>query len=109
MMPHADQSFGQISDHLGNIMSGTGQIPSPEISSGALSLDDEAVKIIEEATAVVEENTRNKFPDLHLRVQNQGLKAQSTQPDSLLRNVTNRPLFFLVSLNPSKCMKNIFD
>src|SRR5687768_8436093 len=64
MMPHADQSFGQISDLLGNIMSGTGQIPSPEISSGALSLDDEAVKIIEEATAVVEENTRDKFPDL---------------------------------------------
>lgn len=64
MMPHADQSFGQISDLLGNIMSGTGQIPSPEISNGALSLDDEAVKIIEEATAVVEENTRDKFPDL---------------------------------------------
>ena len=64
MMPHADQSFGQISDLLGNIMSGTGQIPSPEISSGTLSLDDEAIKIIEEATAVVEENTRDKFPDL---------------------------------------------
>jgi division protein CdvB (Snf7/Vps24/ESCRT-III family) len=64
MMPHADQSFGQISDLLGNIMSGTGQIPSPEIANGTLSLDDEAVKIIEEATAVVEENTRDKFPDL---------------------------------------------
>lgn len=64
MMPHADQSFGQISDLLGNIMSGTGQIPSPEISSGTLSLDDEAIKIIEEATVVVEENTRDKFPDL---------------------------------------------
>lgn len=64
MMPHADQSFGQISDLLGNIMSGTGQIPSPEIASGTISLDDEAVKIIEEATAVVEENTRDKFPDL---------------------------------------------
>jgi division protein CdvB (Snf7/Vps24/ESCRT-III family) len=64
MMPHADQSFGQISDLLGNIMSGTGQIPSPEIANGALSLDDEAIKIIEEATAVVEESTRDKFPDL---------------------------------------------
>ena len=64
MMPHADQSFGQISDLLGNIMSGTGQIPSPEITSGTLSLDEEAVKIIEEANAVVEENTRDKFPDL---------------------------------------------
>lgn len=64
MMPNADQSFGQISDLLGNIMSGTGQIPSPEITSGTLSLDDEAIKIIEEATAVVEENTRDKFPDL---------------------------------------------
>ena len=71
MMPHADQSFGQISDLLGNIMSGTGQIPSPEISSGTLSLDDEAIKIIEEATAVVEENTRDKFPDL---------PTQSTEP-----------------------------
>lgn len=64
MMPHADQSFGQISDLLGNIMSGTGQIPSPEIANGTLSLDDEAVKIIEEATSVIEENTRDKFPDL---------------------------------------------
>jgi division protein CdvB (Snf7/Vps24/ESCRT-III family) len=64
MMPHADQSFGQISDLLGNIMSGTGHIPSPEITSGTLSLDDEAVKIIEEATAIVEDNTRDKFPDL---------------------------------------------
>jgi division protein CdvB (Snf7/Vps24/ESCRT-III family) len=64
MMPHADQSFGQISDLLGNIMSGTGQIPSPEIANGTLSLDDEAMKIIEEATSVIEENTRDKFPDL---------------------------------------------
>lgn len=64
MMPHADQSFGQISDLLGNIMSGTGQVPSPEIANNTQSLDDEAIKIIEEATAVVEESTRDKFPDL---------------------------------------------
>jgi division protein CdvB (Snf7/Vps24/ESCRT-III family) len=65
MMPEADQSFGQISDLLGNIMAGSSQIPSTEIAnSGITGIDDEAMKIIEEASTLIEENTKSKFPDL---------------------------------------------
>ena len=67
MMPEADQSLGQISDLLGNIMTGTGQaISSSTVAKdiGVTSLDEEAMKIIEDATATVEESTRSKFPDL---------------------------------------------
>jgi division protein CdvB (Snf7/Vps24/ESCRT-III family) len=68
MMPEADQSLGQISDLLGNILTGTGQaISSSAVAKdigGVTSLDEEAMKIIEEATATVEESTRSKFPDL---------------------------------------------
>ena len=65
MMPEADQSFGQISDLLGNIMTGSSQIPSTEIAnSGITGIDDEAMKIIEEASTLIEENTKSKFPDL---------------------------------------------
>jgi division protein CdvB (Snf7/Vps24/ESCRT-III family) len=68
MMPEADQSLEQISELLGNIMSGTGQaISSSTVEkelAGSSSLDEEAMKIIEEATSMVEENTRSKFPDL---------------------------------------------
>jgi division protein CdvB (Snf7/Vps24/ESCRT-III family) len=69
MMPQADQSLGQISDLLGNIMSGTtDQISSSSGTKinavGDIGLDDEAIKIIEEATATVAEDTRSKFPDL---------------------------------------------
>jgi division protein CdvB (Snf7/Vps24/ESCRT-III family) len=66
-MPEADQSLGQISDLLGNIMTGTGQaISSSTVAKdiGVTSLDEEAMKIIEDATATVEESTRSKFPDL---------------------------------------------
>jgi hypothetical protein len=69
MMPEADQSLGQISDLLGNILTGTGQAISSstiakDIGAGVTSLDEEAMKIIEDATATVEESTRGKFPDL---------------------------------------------
>jgi division protein CdvB (Snf7/Vps24/ESCRT-III family) len=69
MMPEADQSLEQISELLGNIMSGTtDQLSSSSqkgISDiGTMGLDDEAVKIMEEATANVAEDTRSKFPDL---------------------------------------------
>src|ERR1051325_9348080 len=65
MIPQADQSFGQISDLLGNIMSGSSQISSAEIvPGGELTFDDEAIKIIEEASAIVEESTRDKLPAL---------------------------------------------
>ena len=66
MLPEADQSFGQISELLGGIMSGSSQIPTVEIGSRDLSFDEEALKIIEEASAIVEEDTRDKFPDLPL-------------------------------------------
>ena len=63
MLPEADQSFGQISELLGGIMSGSSQIPTVEIGSRDLTFDEEALKIIEEASAIVEEDTRDKFPD----------------------------------------------
>jgi division protein CdvB (Snf7/Vps24/ESCRT-III family) len=63
MMPEADQSFGQISDLLGNIMTESGQIPNSEIASFN-SINEDTVQIMEEASAVVEMNVKNKFPDL---------------------------------------------
>jgi len=64
MMPEADQSLGQISDLLGNIMTDSGHIPSAEIAAGSTALNEDAMKIIEEASAIVEENMKEKFPDL---------------------------------------------
>jgi division protein CdvB (Snf7/Vps24/ESCRT-III family) len=66
MLPEADQSFGQISELLGGIMSGSSQIPTAEIGSRDLTFSEEAIKIMEEASAIVEEDTRDKFPDLPL-------------------------------------------
>src|SRR5438270_2189042 len=63
MMPQADQSFGQISELLGGIMSGSGQIPTAELG-GTPELNEESMKIIEEASALLEVNTKSKFPDL---------------------------------------------
>lgn len=64
MLPEADQSFGQISDLLGGIMSGSSQMATTEVGAKELTFDEEAIKIIEEASAIVEEDTRDKFPDL---------------------------------------------
>ncbi|HEY3526426.1 MAG TPA: Snf7 family protein [Nitrososphaeraceae archaeon] len=64
MLPEADQSFGQISDLLGGIMSGSSQMAMTEVGTKELTFDEEAIKIIEEASAIVEEDTRDKFPDL---------------------------------------------
>ena len=66
MLPEADQSFGQISDLLGGIMSGSSQMATDEIGTKELTFDEEAIKIIEEASAIVEEDTKDKFPDLPL-------------------------------------------
>jgi division protein CdvB (Snf7/Vps24/ESCRT-III family) len=66
MLPEADQSFGQISELLGGIMSGSSQISTTEIGPRDLTFSEEAVKIMEEASAIVEEDTRDKFPDLPL-------------------------------------------
>ena len=68
MMPQADQSFGQISDLLGNIMTGSNQTPAmtAAIDSSSIKLDEEAMDILQDATSLLEENTRDKFPDLPL-------------------------------------------
>lgn len=68
MMPQADQSFGQISDLLGNIMTGSSQTSTTTtaLDSSSLKLDEEAMDILQEATSLVEENTRDKLPDLPL-------------------------------------------
>ncbi|AIC14677.1 Snf7 family protein [Nitrososphaera viennensis] len=63
MMPEADQSFAQISDLLGNIMTDSGQIPSAEIG-GYTAVNDDTARIMEEASAIVEMNMKSKFPDL---------------------------------------------
>lgn len=68
MMPQADQSFGQISDLLGNIMTDSSQTSNitAAIDSSSIKLDEQAIDILQEATLLVEENTRDKFPDLQL-------------------------------------------
>jgi division protein CdvB (Snf7/Vps24/ESCRT-III family) len=70
MLPEADQSFGQISELLGGIMSGSSQMASTSealrAEASTISLDEEAVDILQEATTIVEESTRGKFPDLQV-------------------------------------------
>jgi division protein CdvB (Snf7/Vps24/ESCRT-III family) len=68
MMPQADQSFGEISDLLGNIMTGSSQTSTTTtaLDSSSIKLDEEAMDILQEATSLVEENTRDKLPDLPL-------------------------------------------
>ena len=68
MMPQADQSFGQISDLLGNIMTGSSQTPAAiaALDSSSIKLDEEDMDILQEATTLVEENTRDKLTDLPL-------------------------------------------
>jgi division protein CdvB (Snf7/Vps24/ESCRT-III family) len=66
MIPQADQSFGQISDLLGNIMTDSSQTPTAGLDSSSIKLDEEAIDILQEATSLVEENTRDKLPDLPL-------------------------------------------
>jgi division protein CdvB (Snf7/Vps24/ESCRT-III family) len=88
MLPEADQSFGQISELLGGIMSGSSQMASSSEMVGAgvssVSLDEEAVDIMQEASAIVEENTRGKFPDLQLSTDNAIKPGQSrTQASSI--------------------------
>ena len=63
MMPEADQSFGQISELLGNIMTDSGQIPNSEIANFN-TINEDTAQIMDEASAVVEMNMKNKFPDL---------------------------------------------
>lgn len=66
MIPQADQSFGQISNLLGNIMTDSSHTSNmtAQIDSSSIKLDEQAIDILQEATFLVEENTRDKFPDL---------------------------------------------
>jgi division protein CdvB (Snf7/Vps24/ESCRT-III family) len=88
MLPEADQSFGQISELLGGIMSGSSQMTSSsealKAEASTISLDEEAVDILQEATAIVEESTRGKFPDLQLPTDSE-MKSSSgkTQASSI--------------------------
>jgi division protein CdvB (Snf7/Vps24/ESCRT-III family) len=67
MMPQADQSFGQISELLGNIMTGTQtSTTTSALDSSSIKLAEDAMDILQEATSLVEENTRDKLPDLPL-------------------------------------------
>jgi division protein CdvB (Snf7/Vps24/ESCRT-III family) len=77
MMPEADQSFSQISDLLGNIMTDSGQIPSAEIGSFT-GANEDTMRIMEEASAVVEMNMKNKFPDLPSTSANAQKKLEAT-------------------------------
>lgn len=82
MMPQADQSFGQISDLLGNIMSESGHLTAtaaaaPEITN--TGLNEEAMKILEEASSMIEENTKSKFPDLPFSEENDRVKSSSSK------------------------------
>ncbi|MGZ5548287.1 MAG: hypothetical protein ACXWFZ_10090, partial [Nitrososphaeraceae archaeon] len=63
MMPEADQSFGQISDLLSNIMNDSSQIPNTEIS-GTGMISEDSMKILEDASMVIEQSMKDKFPDL---------------------------------------------
>src|SRR5690242_19596384 len=77
MMPEADQSFSQISDLLGSIMTDSGQIPSGEIGSVGAANED-TIRIMEEASAIVEMNMKNKFPDLPSTSTNTQKKLEAT-------------------------------
>ena len=87
MLPEADQSFGQISDLLGGIMSGSSQMATAEMLGAgisSISLDEEAVNIMQEATTIVEESTRGKFPDLQLSADDEIELDQSKKQASSL-------------------------
>jgi division protein CdvB (Snf7/Vps24/ESCRT-III family) len=72
MIPQADQSFGQISNLLGNIVTDSSHTSNmtAQIDSSSIKLDEQAIDILQEATVLVEENTRDKFPDLQFSKDN---------------------------------------
>jgi division protein CdvB (Snf7/Vps24/ESCRT-III family) len=87
MMPQADQSFGQISELLGSIMSDSSQIPANAAEVGGImdtGLNEDAMKIIEEASGILEENTKNKFPDLPLSDDNDTFESGTKRTQSPL-------------------------
>src|ERR687885_1567172 len=87
MMPQADQSFGQISELLGSIMSDSSQIPANAAEVGGImdtGLNEEAMKIVEEASGILEENTKSKFPDLPLSDDNDTFESSTKRTESSL-------------------------
>jgi division protein CdvB (Snf7/Vps24/ESCRT-III family) len=76
MMPKANQSLGEISDLLGNIMNESGHIPTADIAPSNSGLSEDAMKIIEEASTIVEESMKDKFPDLPLTTTTQTSKTE---------------------------------
>jgi division protein CdvB (Snf7/Vps24/ESCRT-III family) len=76
MMPKADQSLGEISDLLGNIMNDSGHIPTTDIAPSNPGLNEDTMKIMEEANAIVEESMKDKFPDLPLTTTTQTSKTE---------------------------------
>jgi division protein CdvB (Snf7/Vps24/ESCRT-III family) len=87
MMPQADQSFGQISELLGSIMSDSSQIPATAAQVEGImdaGLNEEAMKIIEEASGILEENTKRKFPDLPLSDDNDTFESSTKRTQSSL-------------------------
>src|SRR3712207_4197225 len=76
MMPEADQSFGQIPELLGNIMTDSGQIPNSEIANFN-TINEDTAQIMDEASAVVEMNMKNKFPDLRSEERRVGKECRS--------------------------------
>ncbi|MGD1834736.1 MAG: Snf7 family protein [Nitrososphaeraceae archaeon] len=63
MMPEADQSFGQISDLLSDIVNDSGQIPNAKVDNSS-PVSEDSMKILEEASMIVEENMKTTIPDV---------------------------------------------
>ena len=63
MMPEADQSFGQISDLLSDIVNDSGQIPNAKVDNLS-PISEDSMKILEEASMIVEENMKTTIPDV---------------------------------------------
>lgn len=77
MMPEADQSFSQISELLGGIITDSGQIPAQEIGTFG-GYNEDTARIMEEASAVVEMKMKDKFPDLpSTNTQTKNMEASS--------------------------------
>ena len=88
MVPKADQSLGEISDLLGNIMNESGHIPTADLAPSNSGMNEDAMKIIEEASTIVEENMKDKFPDLPSAIMRTG-KTDAC----LLSQLPPRPYF----------------
>ena len=78
MMPKADQSLGEISNLLGDIVNGSGYIPTADIAPRNSGMNEDTMKIIEEASTIVEESMKDKFPDLPSTTTTQTSKTEAS-------------------------------